>query len=83
MGPIVERHKEVLVAADMAVVRLRERLLESVRRNEAGQDPLGLTVTDYTPVRAVADTVITQDDRWQDQAPGNMGVSQKSMEPAE
>jgi phthalate 4,5-dioxygenase oxygenase subunit len=83
MGAIVERHKEVLVAADMAVVRLRERLLESVRLNEAGQDPLGLAVTDYTPVRAVADTVINEDERWQDQAPCNMGASQKSMEPAE
>lgn len=77
MGPIVERHKEVLVAADMAVVRLRERLLESVRLNEAGKDPLGLDITDFTPVRALVDTVIPKDERWQDRVPGNMGASQK------
>ncbi len=82
MGPIVERHKEVLVAADMAVVRLRERLLESVRLNEAGQDPLGLAIADLRPVRALVDTVIGHNERWQDYVPGNMGKSRKQPEPA-
>lgn len=83
MGPIVERHKEVLVAADMAVVRLRERLLDSVRRNEAGEDPLGLAIEDYTPVYSLVDTVIAQDARWQDCVPDNMGGAQRKLEPAE
>ncbi|MCC2097835.1 MAG: Rieske 2Fe-2S domain-containing protein [Hyphomicrobiales bacterium] len=99
MGPIVERHKEVLVAADMAVVRLRERLLESVALNEAGKDPYGLTIADYSPVHSLVDTVIGPRDRWQDLCPGNMasgsmasgnfasenmGASQtKAVEPAE
>lgn len=34
MGPIVDRSKEFLVAADKAVVPLRERLLKCVRRPE-------------------------------------------------
>lgn len=73
MGPVVERHKEVLVAADAAVVRLRERLLESVRLNESGGDPLGLTIADYRPVRALCDTIVQAGARWQDHVPGNLG----------
>ena len=83
MGPIVERHKEVLVAADMAVVRLRERLLESVRLNEAGKDPLGLSIADFSPVKALADTVIGHNERWQDHVPGNMGQKGRHLEPAQ
>lgn len=83
MGPIVERHKELLVAADMAVVRLRERLLESVRLNEAGKNPIGLDIANYAPVKALADTVIGHNERWQDYVPSNMGKSQVKLEPAE
>ncbi len=83
MGPIVERHKEVLVAADMAVVRLRERLLEGVRINEAGGDPPGLAIADLRPVKSLVDTVIGHNERWQDHVPGNMGKSNRQMEPAE
>ncbi len=73
MGPIVERHKEALVAADKAVVRLRERLLESVRRHETGGTPFGLEITDYSKVRSLADTDIPLDGCWQDLLPHNMG----------
>ena len=73
MGPIVERHKEVLVAADKAVVRLRERLLESLRRHEAGGTPFGLEIADYSKVRSLADTDIALDGRWQDLLPHNLG----------
>ena len=52
MTPIVERHKEMLVAADSAVVRLRPRMLESVRLHESGKAPLGLEISDYTKVRS-------------------------------
>src|SRR5690606_3203497 len=41
MAPIVTRAKEHLVAAVRAVMHLRARLLESVRRSQAGEDPLG------------------------------------------
>ncbi len=83
MGAIVERHKETLVAADMAVVRLRERLLESLRQNEAGKDPFGIAIADYTPVQALVDTVIADNERWQDHVPANQGTSQRTREPAE
>lgn len=71
MGPIVDRSKEYLVPSDGAVIRLRKRLLESVRLNEAGKDPLGLSIADYSTVRARAETVLTEGERWQDLVPGN------------
>lgn len=77
MGPIVERHKEMLVAGDAAVVRLRERLLDSLRRHEAGQDPLGLTIADYSKVRSLADTNVPDGERWQSLLPHNLGPSEE------
>jgi phthalate 4,5-dioxygenase len=44
MGPVVDRPKEYLVAADQAVVYLRRRLLESVRRVEGDGDPIGVSI---------------------------------------
>jgi phthalate 4,5-dioxygenase oxygenase subunit len=51
MGPIYDRSTEHLVAADAAIVRLRQRLLDSVRRMEAGQAPLGVELADMTQMR--------------------------------
>jgi phthalate 4,5-dioxygenase len=48
MGPIYDRSTEHLVAADAAIVRLRQRLLESVQLSEAGKDPLGVEYEDLT-----------------------------------
>jgi phthalate 4,5-dioxygenase len=80
MGPIVERHKEMLVAADAAVVRLRQRLLESVRRHETGRDPMGLNIEDYSKVRSLADTNVAAGERWQDLLPHNMSSATKKRE---
>ena len=74
MGPVIDRSKEYLVPADEAVIRLRRRLLESVRLNEAGEDPIGLHIEDYSKVVAVADTVIPKGARWQDLVPNNLGI---------
>ncbi|MDG2111761.1 MAG: hypothetical protein P8N02_03995, partial [Actinomycetota bacterium] len=76
MGPVVDRSKEVLVAADRAVVHLRRRLLESVRRHEAGEDPIGLDIEDYTSVVALADTTIEQGAPWGHLLPGNMALDE-------
>ncbi|MGH7075167.1 MAG: Rieske 2Fe-2S domain-containing protein, partial [Stellaceae bacterium] len=80
MGAIVDRSKECLVAADQAVVFLRRRLLESVRRVEAGGDPIGVTIGDYRQVAALVDTVIDQGARWQDMTPSRLGVSAGRLE---
>jgi phthalate 4,5-dioxygenase oxygenase subunit len=82
MGPIVERHKEMLVAADSAVVRLRNRLLESLRLYQAGQDPLGVAIEDYSKVRSLADTNLAKGERWQDLLPNNMGTGKRTAAPA-
>ncbi len=79
MTPIVERHKELLVAADSAVVRLRHRLLDSVKLSESGQPPIGVTIADYSKVRSLADTNIPQGDPWQKYLPHNLGIAKKSM----
>ena len=52
MGPVVDRTKEYLVAADQAVVYLRRRLLDSVHRVEGGGDRIGVSIADYTQLRA-------------------------------
>ena len=82
MTPIVDRTKEYLVPSDEAVIRLRRRLMESVALNEAGKDPLGLEIKDYSSVAAIPDTVIPQTARWQDLAPGNMGSGIAAKEEA-
>jgi len=51
-GPILDRTKEHLVAADQAVVRLRRRMMDAVRAVEAGNAPPGLHLTDLTKVQA-------------------------------
>ena len=73
MTPIIDRTQEYLVPSDKAVIRLRRRLLDSVALNEAGKDPLGLEIEDYSSVAAIPDSVIPQSENWQDLAPGNMG----------
>ena len=76
MGPVVDRTKEHLVPADRAVVHLRARLLESIRRVEEGGDPIGLHVRDYSDVHALIDTTVGTSDRWSNLLPGNMELLQ-------
>ena len=42
MGPIVDRTREHLGVSDMAVIRMRRRMLDAVRAHQAGGPPLGL-----------------------------------------
>jgi phthalate 4,5-dioxygenase len=81
MGPIVDRTKEYLCPADMAVIYLRRRLLESVRRAEAGGDPIGVSISDYTQIRALVDTVIDKKTRWQDVTPSRLAAKVAEVEP--
>jgi phthalate 4,5-dioxygenase oxygenase subunit len=74
MGPVLDRTREHVVAADRAVIHLRARLLESVRLNEDGQEPIGLAAG-VTDVRSLPDTVIPADGRWQALVPGNVTAS--------
>jgi phenylpropionate dioxygenase-like ring-hydroxylating dioxygenase large terminal subunit len=62
MGPIFDRSKEHLVPADKAVVRVRQRLLESARTVEQGGDPVGVGV-DLADVGA-PDVNVAADTNW-------------------
>jgi phthalate 4,5-dioxygenase oxygenase subunit len=65
MGPILDRRKEHMIAADYGVIHLRARLLDSVRRNENGESPIGLDREDHSTIKSVNDTTIGSDRAWQ------------------
>ncbi len=69
-GPIYDRSKEHLVAADRAVVHVRRQILDSAKNLENGLDPIGLRV-DMAKVKAV-DSNLTGDARWQELVPGHV-----------
>lgn len=50
MGPRYDRSTEHLVQADMGIVRLRQRLLESLQLMKDGESPIGLDLVDLTSV---------------------------------
>lgn len=66
MGPIYDRTKEHLGAADLAVVRMRRLMLASVRRfTESGETPVGLGgPVDYPRLRA-AELSLPHGSSWQ------------------
>ena len=61
---------------------LRRRLLESVRRVEGGGDPIGVSIADYTQLRALVDTVIDRTTRWQDVTPSRLDAKRAELSPA-
>jgi phthalate 4,5-dioxygenase oxygenase subunit len=72
-GKIYDRTKEHLVPADLAIIRLRRLLLDSVKLVEEGKPPLGLGEGfDFSRVSA-ASAVVSAGTRWQDLVPGNQG----------
>ncbi|MBN9427076.1 MAG: Rieske 2Fe-2S domain-containing protein [Burkholderiales bacterium] len=81
MGPVYDRTREHLVAADAAIVRLRRRLLDAVRLVEAGKTPPAAMVADMTRMQGFdTDWDITQ--RWQDIAPEHRMHFALEKEPA-
>jgi hypothetical protein len=84
MGPILDRSKEHLVAADRAVVRMRRRILDNVRIVEGGGDAIGVAIADLTGIVAV-DANVAAGTRWQDLAQANATIGapkQQAREPA-
>jgi hypothetical protein len=82
MGPILDRSKEHLVAADRAVVRMRRRILDNIRIVEGGGDPIGVQLADLTRVVAL-DTNVAAGTRWQDLAQANKAIAApRAKEPA-
>ena len=50
MRPIYDRTKEHLVGTDAAIVRLRKRLMECLKKIEKGEAPMGVNLQDMTNV---------------------------------
>ncbi len=65
MGPIVDRPKEHLGTSDVAVIRMRRRMLETVRRHQAGQTPIGLEKPVAYEKMMSEQAVIPVDQPWQ------------------
>lgn len=78
-GPIADRSREVLVAADKAVVRARRQLLEAAQRVAAGEDPVGVAA-DVSGLVAI-DENTPRDARWQALVPTHRAAARTT--PAE
>jgi phthalate 4,5-dioxygenase len=73
-GPMYDRAKEHLVPADLAIIRLRRLLADSVRQLEEGQVPVGLgDGFDFSQI-AAASQVIDAGEAWQDLVPWHQGT---------
>ncbi|HUZ20292.1 MAG TPA: hypothetical protein VMU75_06965 [Acidimicrobiales bacterium] len=74
MGPIVDRSREHVVPADLAILRMRRLLIDSARRVGEGGEPIGLDrPVDTTRIEAAA-AVVPAETRWQELVPGNVAV---------
>jgi phenylpropionate dioxygenase-like ring-hydroxylating dioxygenase large terminal subunit len=76
-GPMYDRAKEHLVPADLAIIRLRRMLTDSVRRMEADEPPLGLGEgCDFSQIKA-ASGLIDAGTAWQDMVPAHRGETER------
>jgi phthalate 4,5-dioxygenase oxygenase subunit len=65
MGPIVDRTGEHLGSSDIAIIRMRRRMLESIRRFIDGGTPIGLDATlPYGRIRS-EQKIVPVDQPWQ------------------
>lgn len=79
-GPLYDRAKEHLVPADLAIIRLRRVLADSIRLMDEGKPPLGLGVGyDFAHVTAASAT-IDAETPWQDLVSGNRGTREETAE---
>lgn len=65
MGPIYDRRKEHLGVSDVAVIRMRRVLLDSVQKCQDGQPPVGLQQPVPYELLTGADAIIPIDAPWQ------------------
>jgi phthalate 4,5-dioxygenase oxygenase subunit len=73
MGPIQDRTKEHLIASDLAVARLRRRLLDSAARIERGEPPVGAHVD--TSLISSIDAPAPQGAHWRTLLPNHRAVA--------
>ena len=64
MGSITDRSKERLGTSDVAIIRMRKRMLDNIDRCERGQQPIGLNPAErYQDIRGWQ-RVIRATDSW-------------------
>lgn len=73
MGPIVDRRVENLVSSDIAIVRLRQLLMESARRVMRGEDPLCVSAPGAYYASSM-DVFVGPGENWQDKVPKHTEV---------
>ncbi|MEA2953880.1 MAG: phthalate 4,5-dioxygenase [Alphaproteobacteria bacterium] len=67
MGPLYDRSREHLGTSDLAIVRMRRLMLDSVKRFEKGETPLGLAHrVDYAKLRA-EEGMVPLDKSWREE----------------
>jgi phthalate 4,5-dioxygenase oxygenase subunit len=66
MGPVVDRSQEHLGMSDIAIIRMRRRMLESLRRLEAGETLIGHDGSVPYDRMGSEQRVIGIDESWQD-----------------
>jgi phthalate 4,5-dioxygenase len=65
MGNVVDREQEHLGTSDVAIIRMRRRMMESLERSQRGEDPIGLHVSvPWTKLRS-EQRIIPNDQPWQ------------------
>jgi hypothetical protein len=79
-GKIYDRRLEHLVPADLAIIRMRRLLTDSMKLVEEGGQPLGLGEGyDFSNISGAA-AVTDVGSRWQDLVPGNLGEPARAAE---
>jgi nitrite reductase/ring-hydroxylating ferredoxin subunit len=81
MGAVFDRSSEHLVAADAAVVRLRQRLLDSLALCRDGQDPLGVRAADLRRMKGF-DLNLDPSEAWRDHAHDHATITNETKDPA-
>lgn len=83
-GEILDRTKENLIPADIAIVRARRMLLENIQRVAAGRDPVGIAPTNAREICS-AEQQIARGGSWHSIVPGHRPAAARAAvsEPAE
>jgi phthalate 4,5-dioxygenase oxygenase subunit len=79
MGPIYDRTKEHLGATDVAVIRMRRLMLDSLQRVQEGGDPIGVDrPINHAKIRSAA-TTIKAGTPWQSLVPDDVVLAEQPV----
>ncbi|MGW5151498.1 Rieske 2Fe-2S domain-containing protein [Rhodococcus koreensis] len=70
MGTVIDRTREKVVPADLAVLRARRLFLESLRRMEKGESPIGAELADSSGIFS-PEAYVAEGEPWTSLVPGH------------